>query len=129
MQCPALQSNVRVVIVRAKLKLCTIYQDESNARSHQDLHEVGTVTNRSDQQQVHQVTEKEEQDSGRNEANIRIDVEFLKQEPGDVHPNHEKSAVGKVDDAHHPEDQCQTHANQRVECAVQQAVTASLEEV
>ena len=122
------QVDVRLAIVGLEDKLRAVGKDQADARGHEDLHEMRAVTHRPDQSQVNEIAKNKEDEPGGKEADVRIELEVIKQNVGGIHAHHQKGAMSKVDDAHDAEDQRQAHADQSVERSGQQAVSTGLEE-
>jgi len=89
---------------------------------------MGAVTHRPYQEQINEIAKNKKQKPGGKKADVRIDLEVIKQNVRGVHPHHKKCAVSEVDDAHDAEDQRQAHADESVERSRQQAVSTGLDE-
>src|SRR5262245_13833785 len=98
------QSDVGLAIVGFEKELGAIGQDQADPAGHENLHEMGAVAHRPDQQQVNQISKEKEEQPGRQEAQIWIDLEAIIKNIGGVHAHHQKSAMGKIDDAHDTKD-------------------------
>ena len=120
------QINVRLAIVSLEDELRGIGEDEADAGCHEDLHEVGAISNRPDESHVNEIAEDKERDAGGNKADIWIELEIIEQYVGGIHADHEKSAMRKVDDAHDAENQGQAHADHGVKRAGQQTISTGL---
>ncbi len=72
--------------------------------------------------------EHEEEGTGDQDREVRIDPEEHEQPVGGVHPQHHHRPVGEVDDAEHPEDQGEAARDQPVDAAQQQTADDGLEE-
>jgi len=118
--------DIRLAIIGFEDQLRGVGEDQPNAGGHQDLHEVRLIAHRPDEDLISAIAEDEKQQAGRNKAEIGIDLKYIEQDKGGVHPHHQKCAVRKIHDSHNAKDQRQPHADERIERPGQQTVRTCL---
>ena len=120
------QIDVRLAIIGLEDELRGVGKNQADSHGHEDLHEVGAITNGPDQRHVNEIAENKERNACRQKANIWIELEVVKQNIGGIHAHHEKGAMSKVDDAHDAKNQGQAHADDGVERPGQQTISTGL---
>ena len=118
--------DVRLAIVGLEDELRGVSENQADSHGHENLHEMGAITNGPDQRHVNEIAENKKRDAGRKKTDIWIDLEIVKKNVGGIHANHEKSAMSKVDDAHDAKNQGQAHADDGVERPGQQTISTGL---